>query len=646
MPYEYLPFGAVRPRGWLQQAMGADLRYGYIGFLDELAPHLIRDCDIFGEDRRARASGRPELGILGMPAAGDVSAYQWWNGETQGNWLDGLIRTAGLLDDRRFIDKAKAYFRRATNAAGEDGYLGVYAPDLRFLKGRENGELWTLGALLRGLLALYELEGDPQTLDYAVRAADCAMAAYPLDASSPFDTSHEKPNSVASGLSHGLMFTDALMIMHRLTGEPRYLAYAAFLYDDYARHEGLEPDCQLPRLLDPAQPFRGHGVHTYEHLRALVYALEATGRDDLRRALAGYITKLEACLLPSGAPIGDEYICGLSADADVTGYEYCCLQELLHSYAALYRHTDDPQWAERMEWLFFNAALGARQQNLGGIAYLAADNAYAMRGAFHTPQPHVPLHNQTRYKYSPTHSDVACCCVPNAGRVFPTYVCSMWAREGDMLTKALYGSSALRTQVQGVEVAIEEMSAYPAFTERIAFIVRPAAPVAFGLRLRVPRWCGRAEVSGLPGALPERQGAYIVIRRAWEGETRFELCLQREPRMERDVKGDGYVAYGPLLMALPIEDVRTPVREYDLPFFRDYHAVPARGERWDYEMPAAGHNLRPWDDPGSKGFAVQVLATLRNRATGELEDRKFVPFADTLLRRATFPIHSEETIST
>ena len=112
-----------------------------------------------------------------------------------------------------------------------DGYLGIYASDLRYHFTSENGELWAKATLYRGLLAYYEYTNDPQIWNALVRAVDNVMTNYPVDASHPFDTGM----NYNGGVGHGLTFTDVLDRMYQLTGEEKYLDYALFLYLDYSK---------------------------------------------------------------------------------------------------------------------------------------------------------------------------------------------------------------------------------------------------------------------------------------------------------------------------------------------------------------------------------------------------------------------------
>ena len=128
------------------------------------------------------------------------------------------------------LARAKAYVRRILATQDPDGYLGIYARDLRYRFDGENGELWAKTTLLRGLLAWYDYSRDNAVLIAIERAVDDVMRHYPADASHPF---YSKTPDVG-GLSHGLMFTDVLESLYRLTGRSTYLDYALFLYKDFS----------------------------------------------------------------------------------------------------------------------------------------------------------------------------------------------------------------------------------------------------------------------------------------------------------------------------------------------------------------------------------------------------------------------------
>ncbi|MDD3242749.1 MAG: glycoside hydrolase family 127 protein [Eubacteriales bacterium] len=629
----YLPFSRVKPAGWIRAYMQRDLD-GFIGHLDELVPELICKDQIYGRDRRTHERSDQALGeALGIAAVTDewVVQYHWWNSETQGNWMDGFVRTVLLLDDPEMRAKAEKYVRYYLSTQDEDGYLGIYQPDLRFHPGTENGELWSIATITRCLLAYYQATGEAAVLTAVTRALACVMDAYPLGSDArPFDTREESPDAHCTGTGHGLMLVDSFYCLYRLTGERRYWDYAVWLYQQFNEEKdasNLAADIMLDHILDPQYGFRDHGVHTYEQARALILA--AYGSDDprYREALKMYLHKVRTrYTCPSGGPISDENLRPEGYDPTVTAYEYCCIHELLHTYSLLLELSGDLQYADDMESLLFNAGMGAHLPQESAITYCKSDNSYSLMGEFQCAQPHSFYGDlvQRRYQYSPTHQDTAMCCVPNAGRIVPYYLRRTYLLEGDVLTKVLYGPSQMTAQVAGAQVTVGEESEYP-FNNRIRLTVRVSTDAEFTLRLRVPGW---ADAATLTGARYTHEDGCLVIRRVWTGETALTLTFFASPVLRTDRLGEAYVTYGALVMALPIESEEHLVRDYPLPGFHDKQYSPAPGAAYDFAL-CANETLR--GDPET----AQVKAVFMK--DGEKRELTLVPMGKTILRRVTFP---------
>jgi hypothetical protein len=629
--YRFVRLGDVKPAGWLAAQLARDLEHGFVGCLDELAPDLIQRDDIYGADRLTKAVRNKELGVLAKESRWEVQ-FLWWNSETQSNWLDGMARAAVLLDHPHCLAKARARIERLLATQDAGGYLGIYAPDLRFDFSGENGELWAQASLLRVLFGWYEATGDARALEAVRRAVAVTMQAYPIRQAHPFAVTGDY-----AGVGHGLIFTDVLDQLHHLTGDQRYLDYALWLYREYSRQPLSQDDIQLACLLDPERRFHAHGVHTYEHLRSLLTAVYAGDDPRMDAALAAYLAKLEICLTPSGGPIGDEHIAGRLADASETGYEYCSIHELLDSYTHLLQKTGAAQWADRAEWLFFNAAQGARHPTQPAVAYLKTDNSYSMTGPLH-PGDAQDAHNpQFRYKYSPVHQDVAVCCVPNAGRILPCYVNSMWLRSAGGLAAALYGASDLRTQVDGVDVHIAQVTDYP-FDLSVTFRLTTAQPVAFTLSLRRPAWASGLALAGADSAV-ESDG-WVHVRKTWSSGDQLALRFEADVTCHRWTNGKGFISYGPLLFALPLAGNARGGREYRPGFADRYYDLAAPVP--DLALPRSllfsveHHGFDPHHPWGSLVLAGELL----DAASGAARPVRLVPLGGTILRRVTFPMRA------
>ncbi len=560
--HQWLRFGEIKPAGWMRIQMQRDLEQGFMGHLDELVPELIQEDKIYGADRLTKTARTKNLGVISKETEWEVQ-FLWWNSETQSNWRDGFVRTAILLENSEYLDKACEYIEQILATQDADGYLGIYAPDLRYNFDSENGELWAQASLFRVLLGYYEATSETRILEAVTRAVHVTMQAYPIGRSHPFMVKNDY-----AGICHGLVFSDVLDRLYQLTRKEIYLDYALWLYSEYSEANLSAGDVRYIHLTDPNYRFVAHGVHTYEHLRSLLTAVYASDNPLLEKALTAYLEKLELCLTPSGAPIGDEMIGGRQADASETGYEYCSIHELLDSYSHLLQKTGDMKWGDRIEWLLFNAGQGARHPQESAIAYLKTDNSYSMTGLLPPDDPIDPRNPQTRYKYSPAHQDVAVCCVPNAGRIYPYYVKSMWMRTQNGLLAALYGACELNTQVNEVSVRITEQTNYP-FDLTISFLIDVSQPVEFELAFRVPAWASGIEVQA---ACEWREEEGIIkIRKLWQSEDKILLRFQTKVNVNKFHNDEYFLSYGPLIFAFPLKSHVKEGRSYPVEGFHDLY---------------------------------------------------------------------------
>ncbi len=610
--YQRLPFGSIKPLGWLKVQMQKDMA-GFVGNLDQLVPDLMND-PIYGTERLHKKSKAKDLGNLKSGDAGGDDQYKWWNSETQSNWWDGYIRNAFLLDDQQAIEKAKNYINRILATQDEDGYIGIYDKELRYKFTGENGELWSKTTLYRGLLAYYEYTRDENVWNALLWAVDNVMQNYPVNQSQPFFAGKD----FSGGVAHGLTFTDVLDQMHQLTGELKYLDYAAFLYQNFAENHSSEKDAQLQNILDPNYNLQSHGVHTYEHLRPLIVAAYTKGTSELKKALQIYLERIKACTTPTGGAIGDEWIGGRQADATHTGYEYCSLQELMDSYAALFQKSGDIKAAEEIETIFYNAAQGSRNPDHSCIAYLKTDNSYEMMGTRNGDVE--PDRKQTRYKYSPVHQDVAVCCVPNAGRISPYFLQNCWLKEGEnTLVAAVLGPNILETTIQNIPVTIEEITEYP-YRNHFIFKIKTGETVTFQLKIRKPEWA----ISIQTKENYQIEEGYLVFNRKLLQNDRIELEFKAEVQVKEDLNHEKYFTFGALIYAKPIGSIEHTGKVYASGFI-DLTYSPTDSGKYGF---IANHR-----DSFKDG---KISVKLKNKTTQKSKHLELIPLGKTILRQVSF----------
>ena len=631
--FRFLPIGAIKPRGWMRELLAKDV-HGITGHLNELSPHAARD--VFASQR-----------ISSTATAG------WWDAEVVGNWLDGLIRLAVLIEDEALTERASAVVAQLLASQDEDGYLGAYDPARRWQRDGPNGELWSQSRLFLALLGWQEATGDPRVLEALRRAADVTMAHYPArrDGRTYFDTS---AGTWDGGRTHGLMIIEPLLRIAELTGDPRLVDFACFLYEDYsaARLEWLDRDVQLACLADERTPFAGHGAHVCEHVRIPLLLYAHTGDPRYQLAFRAALRKLLPNLGVSGACKSDETL-GLAELGGVplpeSGYEYCATTELMLSWQQAALTCRDMAFADHAEMLMLNAAQGARLADGRAVGYTAADNQYAAEAGL-----------GTRWKYSPTHDDVATCCAANAGRLWPYVVSRMAARVGERgLAVLFYGPSEITHTVDGIPVVVEQDTAFP-FEDMTRLRIHASRPSTFPLTLRLPAWADRvtARLNGkdLPVEPSERQWS---IERTWRDGDRLDVSFT--PAVELVPAADRSVAVrrGPLLYALPVPSSTRTVKHYPVGGFADREFIPVPSARWDYTLQVSSGGMPatfiadrgqpsskpdPWDRPPIR---IRVTALDARSAAPDDDDDwiapglaclDLVPMGCTVLRRTCFPV--------
>ena len=610
--YQILPFGSIKPSGWLKVQMQKDVD-GFVGNLDKLVPDLIND-PIYSSGRLHKNS---KLKDLGNNKEGDTEGseqYKWWNSETQSNWWDGYIRNVILLNDKKGFEKVENYVQRILKSQDEDGYIGIYDKELRYHFNSENGELWSKTTMYRGLLAYYEYSRNPKLWNAIVRAVDNVMINYPINNSSPYSSGKE----FNGGVSHGLTFTDVLDKMYQITGDAKYTDYALFLYKDFCKTYQSEKDVQLENILNPNYKLQSHGVHTYEHLRPLIVAAYAKNNIELQKALEIYIQRIEKSTTLTGGAIGDEWIAQRTANATQTGYEYCSLHELLDSYSVLLQKQGATKTAEAIETIFYNAAQGSRNPDHSCIAYLKTDNSFGMDG---TKNGEVESNRkQTRYKYSPAHQDVAVCCNPNAGRITPYFIEKSWLKESDtVLVNALLMPSTIETKIQNQLVKIEAITEYPYLNKFIYKISNPKY-AQFIIKIRKPSWATKV----LTNESYTIDNEFLVFDRKIGAEDKIQIEFITEIQIKEDGNKEKYFSYGPLFYAKSFESIEQKGKSY-LNQFDDLFYISKDKSSYQYII----DNQAKFDNG-----KIEIKAI--NKLNNKIELINLIPFGKTILRQVSF----------
>ena len=621
--------GSIAARGWLKEFFRRDAR-GITGNLDK----LCRECavDIFGKDK----VDHQEKGYWSS----------WWTGEIQGNWLKGLFDLAFVAGDKRLIGRARAIVENILANQSPDGYIGIYREDCRYVVTKRFGELWTQSRVMNALLCYYEYTREERVLTALERMADNIVANVKRSVYAIPDEDGSK--------GHSLMIVEGLYALYNMTKKPAYRDFCEWLYADYCAHasEFMQDDLRLCNLFDPDVPFVGHGPHTCEMLRIPLLLYRMTQKEDYLLAFRCALKKLGKNLSLSGSCKSDEFIgtyqstlvmedashaevFGGSVPLPTAAYEYCSTTELALDYITAEEILGDVTFADKLEWLVYNAGLASKHPSGKMIQYLGADNMY---DASHVINP--------RYDYSPTHDDAAICCAPNSCRLMPMFAERAFLTDGRALIANLYLPMRFSSRADGMRAEIDVQTEYP-YRYDVTFAVR-AATQPFAFALRIPAYARTISVrkNGVSCAYDVTEGVAFLRERVGAGD-RVEVAFSPEIRMLRAVDGSYALSYGTLLFSKEIAADCRRYRKYDgAKGFYDCDYLPKPHEDWNYTLLAkdpvncrlAKVELRdgkayPADRP-SIVLAVQALD--RSAYPVKLE---LVPIGATTLRRTTFPIY-------
>jgi hypothetical protein len=604
-----LEFGAIKPGGWILAQMRRDLQKGFAGCLDELCHEA--SSDIF-------SSGRNRPGKMNN---GNAAGDSWWNGESEGNWRCGFIMLACLTQDLQAMVRADEYVQHILASQDADGYIGIFSPELRY---GGNGELWTQACLFRGLLAYAAATASEPVYAAVKRAVDCTIAGYAAR------------NNV-NLTQHDAMYTDILEPLYFKTGDRKYLEFALRLYRERTNM------AQFFRQPLDGRNFQrcyadGHGPTVAESMRMPFWFWKATGDPDYLKMGVNAIAAMNAFAMPSGALVSEESVDSPPHPWHV-GYEYCAIFERQFSLINAGQKTGDAAFFQATEHLWFNAAQGSREPDGSAILYCSEENR-------------LSVHDEIgkRQRFSPTHQQIAVCCVPNSTRVAPYFVSNAWMRpEGPepALAATLYGPCVIKTRLNGVAIEIEEGTHYP-YSGDVEITLHPETPLRFCLWLREPEWSNATHIE-CHGADIRRVDCYWQVRKEFKAGDSISIRFGQAVRVVPALDNEFALQYGPLLYVLPVKSEMQTVRTYARPEFKDYYVTRTQDAETDFA-------LAPGTDATGFGFVPEsrsdsdpdypldnpsvVLSGKMFLKDGASEAVTLLPIgaSGTRLRRVTFPM--------
>lgn len=607
MRYEPVRLGEIRPEGWLRRQLELQAA-GLTGQVEDIWPDL-----------------GPSSAWLG----GD--GEDWERGPY---YLDGLVPLAHLLGDEGLLRKAGAWIEWILGSQGPDGQFGP----------RTNDDWWPRMVALKVLIQHADATGDDRVPGFLARYFGYQLeqlADRPLHSWGAYRATENvlaalwlyrrDPNPDWLKLSEQLMAQNADWVGY-LTGD--LITGRATVFDNLTHGPNVAMGLKVPAVRALLDDDPRH----WDDLRACQEAL-----DRWHGQVHGMFS-------------GDEWLAGREA---YQGIETCQIVEYLYTLEQSGLAFGEGELGDLAELLAFN--------------HLAASCDPHMRAHQYHQQANQIAATVTERRWTHSSDDANIfgfephygCCLANLHQGWPKFAASLWMRTpgDDGLAVFAYAPSTLATRLGGADVTIEESTDYP-FEDTVRFALTVSEPVAFALRLRIPRWCAAPEVrvNGEAVTLSTGPDGYAALERTWRTGDTVELRLPmaiRRVRREHNALG---VRLGPLVMVLPIEEEWRPLpRPTGL---GDWEVLPMSS--WNYALHVRGRGgLENWpvertpvpDVPfGLEGAPVTIHGRgarvrswlLEEGSAGELPDspvvtgspvvdRDLVPYGCARLRVAELP---------
>ena len=500
----------------------------------------------------------------------DLDAVGMFSGEFWGKWVISACRVCRYKQGeglRQFVRQA-ALNLLAT--ADENGYIGTYknplncfAPDPP-IPGRPkwNWNIWCRKYTLWALLEVYELTGEKDVLQGAVRFADQLIDMLKdhgirLGSTGTFN-----------GLPSGSIMKP-MLILYRLTSQPKYLNFCLEIAADWEREDG-----RIPNLI--ANALSEKPVHTWypdSHLWAKAYEMMScldgllelyrlTGTEKYLRSVQAMYRLLKEHEGNALFSVGFNDIFAHAAVWDNACTEPCDVIHWMRLCSELYKLTGEAEYMEALELAFLNPFLAASFE----------DGKWGAR-AVRTCGRHQVATGQSGMQHSH-------CCVNNMPRGYLN-ACESFVMQGaEGLYINLYTSfecsfPGIRVQIGGSYLRDGRVS------------LSISSDQAIDLHLRIPSWSRETRIGE---QVVKAAGGYHALTLA-AGENRLEIDFDMNPRL------------------------------------REMSAAPERFESVDFRVRRfvtgndISEDIMTWDRRGSVMYGPLLLA--RSKRIGSTEEEMF-----------------------
>lgn len=442
-------------------------------------------------------------------------------GHTMGHFMTALAQAYAQSGQQVFYDKLNYLLAELSGCQAESGYLSAF-PEVLFDRLEQGKQAWvpwyTMHKILAGLIRVYQLAAIPTALTIAVR-----LGTWTAERVNRWD---EEKKAMVLATEYGGM-NDCLYELYKETGKIEFML-AAEKFDEMPLfqdiHDGKDvlmgkhANTTIPKFLGALNRYLTVGEDQEFYLEA------AERFFDIVVSNHTYVTGGNSELEHFG---GANLLDGARTNCNC---ETCNTYNMLKLARGLFQVTGDKKYLDFYEGTFWNAIVSSQNPETGMSMYF---------------QPMATGY----FKVFSRPFDNFWCCTGTGMENFTKLNDSIYYKKDDVLYVAMYISSVLKDELQGLEV-IMEASLPESPIVRVA--IRKESEGTCRFAFRIPEWNeslilvqqGKAVLMG-----SEKSGfSYIEVGK---GLTELKLTFSPTVRIHSLPDKQNVVAftYGPLVLS-------------------------------------------------------------------------------------------------
>ena len=513
-PFQLLPSGALTLKGTLGTALEKSIanRLKKVNYANLVRPFRFRDENDNG-----------------------------WRCEFWGKVVRSAIRSWRCTRDPELLEMIRETVQDLCSTQTPDGCLSTYPDELHTTQ----WDIWGRKYAMLGLARYYhEIEPSEKVKEVLRRCLDQLMTEVGPGARRNVDCGNHGGLDASSILG-------AVVQVYRITGEKRFLDYARWIVEQGASTDG-NIFTAAGNGVPPAKLGNGKAYEMTSCFEGLLEYYRETGESELLEEAEAYyrgVRDHEIFVTGGGGlkdGVGEFWDEGAlrqtRSDAGGLG-ETCITVTWLRFCSQILRITGDTSAADEMERSFYNALLGAALPDASGWAHV---NPTPLAGA--SPRKQMGDQIFLCFKKSFDGHD---CCLAQGPEGLATAPCVAVLRDENGPAVNLYEACEAEVPLgSDSSVKLSIAGNYP-YEPEVTVTLSMDAEKAFALRLRIPAWSRKTDVSVNGEKIPAEPGTWLTLERVWKNGDRIDLVFDFSLRVLPAPDGCGRVALmrGPILLA-------------------------------------------------------------------------------------------------